>query len=127
VNTFFALASVLGLIVLLQGLMTLTRGFALRDETQYWWLDVVAGGLITLLGLWISTSDRAWDLRERAVFILLWVGFLAIFRGISDIALAFSLRAIGREAARMAAAGGEAPTIPAQGRRTSAAQEAQRG
>jgi uncharacterized membrane protein HdeD (DUF308 family) len=120
VNTFFALASVLGLIVLLQGITTLTRGFALRDETRYWWLDVVAGGLVTALGLWISTSDRAWGLRDRAVFILLWVGFLAIFRGLSDIALAFSLRSMAKEAGREMAADAEAPPIPVQERRATA-------
>lgn len=92
VNSVFALASVLGLLLFLQGIFTLARGLALRDETPYWWLDVLAGGLITALAIWVSTSDRAWGLTERAVFILIWVGFMAIFRGVSDVALAFSLR-----------------------------------
>jgi uncharacterized membrane protein HdeD (DUF308 family) len=92
VNSVFALASVLGLLLFLQGIFTLTRGLALRDETPFWWLDVVAGALITALAIWVSTSDRAWGLAERTVFILIWVGFLAIFRGVSDVALAFSLR-----------------------------------
>jgi uncharacterized membrane protein HdeD (DUF308 family) len=126
VNTFFALASVLGLVVLLQGLTTLTRGFALRDETQYWWLDIVAGGLVTVLGLWISTSDRIWNLDQRAAFILLWVGFLAIFRGISDIAMAFSLRSLAKAGDRALATGG-APPIPTQDRRAPAAQEVRPG
>jgi uncharacterized membrane protein HdeD (DUF308 family) len=92
VNSFFALASVLGLLLFLQGIFTLTRGLALRDESPYWWLDVTAGGLLTVLAIWISTSDRAWNLADRAFFILIWVGFMAIFRGVSDVALAFSLR-----------------------------------
>jgi uncharacterized membrane protein HdeD (DUF308 family) len=97
VNSFFALASVLGLLLLLQGIFTLVRGLALREESTYWWLDVVGGSLITLLGIWVSTSDRMWSLGNRAVFILAWVGFMAIFRGISDIALAFSLRRFGNQ------------------------------
>jgi uncharacterized membrane protein HdeD (DUF308 family) len=92
VNTAFALASVLGLLLFLQGVLTLTRGLVLRDETPYWWLDLISGGLLTLLAIWVSTSDRVWDLAGRTVFILAWVGFMAIFRGVSDIALAFSLR-----------------------------------
>jgi uncharacterized membrane protein HdeD (DUF308 family) len=92
VNSFFALASVLGLLLFLQGIFTLTRGLAMRDESPYWWLDVVAGGLLTALAIWVSTSDRMWGLADRAVFILVWVGFMAIFRGVSDVALAFSLR-----------------------------------
>jgi hypothetical protein len=50
------LASVLGLLLFLQGIFTLTRGLALRDETPFWWLDVVAGALITALAIWVSTS-----------------------------------------------------------------------
>jgi uncharacterized membrane protein HdeD (DUF308 family) len=97
INSVFALASVLGLLLFLQGIFTLTRGLALRDETPYWWLDVTAGGLITALAIWVSTSDRAWGLAERAAFILIWVGFMAIFRGVSDVALAFSLRRLGMQ------------------------------
>lgn len=92
VNSFFALASVLGLLLFIQGIFTLSRGLALRDESPYWWLDVTAGGLLTVLAIWISTSDRAWGLADRAFFILIWVGLMAIFRGVSDVALAFSLR-----------------------------------
>jgi uncharacterized membrane protein HdeD (DUF308 family) len=110
VNTFFALASVLGLLLFLQGFVTLMRGFALRDESPYWWLDLVAGGLLVLLAIWVSTSDRVWDLAGRAVFILAFVGFMAIFRGISDLVLAFSLRKLASDT----------EGIPAQARRTPA-------
>jgi uncharacterized membrane protein HdeD (DUF308 family) len=133
VNTFFALASVLGLLLLLQGALTLVRGLALRDETPHWWLEAVIGGLLLLLGLWVSTSDRVWNLAGRAVFILLWVGLMALFRGVSDIMLAFSLRRFGvaGEARRPAAAvAGPAPSIPVQERREpardTAAEEAPR-
>jgi uncharacterized membrane protein HdeD (DUF308 family) len=95
VNTFFALASVLGLLLFLQGVTYLIRGVALKDATPYWWLDVVSGGLLTLLAIWVSTSDRMY-FGTRAALILLWVGFMAIFRGFSDIGLAFTLRRIGR-------------------------------
>jgi uncharacterized membrane protein HdeD (DUF308 family) len=97
INSVFALASVLGLLLFLQGIFTLTRGLALRDESPYWWLDVAAGGLITVLAIWVATSDRMWGLADRAVFILVWVGFMAIFRGVSDVALAFSLRRLGTQ------------------------------
>jgi len=113
VNTFFALVSVLGLLLFLQGITTLARGVALRDETPHWWLDLVSGGLLVLLAIWVSSSDRTWDLADRASFVLLWVGFLAVFRAISDVMLAFSLRRMGRD--------GEMPAIPRQERRAPAA------
>lgn len=117
INTFFALASVLGLLLFLEGVFVLARGVALRDVSPYWWLDVVGGGLLTLLAIWISTSDRVWTLGARAVFILLWVGFMAIFRAISDIGLAFSLRHFAHEEERreqLAAGEHPASAIPAQ-------------
>jgi uncharacterized membrane protein HdeD (DUF308 family) len=91
IDTFFALASVLGLILLLQGSLYIVRGIALRDLSPYWWLELLTGVLLALLGMWVSVSDRVFDLAGRTAFILLWVGFMALFRGISDIALAFSM------------------------------------
>jgi uncharacterized membrane protein HdeD (DUF308 family) len=91
IDTFFALASVLGLILLLQGALYFGRGIALRDVSPYWGLEVLAGALISLLGVWVSVSDRVFDLSGRTAFILLWVGFMALFRGVSDIVLGFSM------------------------------------
>ena len=92
INTFFALASVLGLLLFLQGFFYVMEGLALREASPYWWLSLGSGILLIALGLWVSTSDREWNLASRAAFILLWVGFMAIFRGVRDIALAFELR-----------------------------------
>jgi uncharacterized membrane protein HdeD (DUF308 family) len=96
VNTFFALASVLGLLLFLQGALYIARSVALRDRSPYWGITLASGVLTVLLAVWVSTSDRVWTLGARAGFILLWVGFMAIFRGASDIALAFELRRLGR-------------------------------
>jgi uncharacterized membrane protein HdeD (DUF308 family) len=118
IESVFALASVLGLLLFLQGILTLARGVAMRDESPHWWLEVVSGGLLILLALWVSSSRGVWTLGTRVAFILLWVGFMAIFRGISDIVLAFSLHRIGKAAAAATAAGpGTAPPIPSQERR----------
>jgi len=52
-----------------------------------------------LLAFWISGSDRVYALRQRTYLILFWAGFLALFRGISQIMLAFGIRRVGRDAA----------------------------
>jgi len=121
INTVFALASVLGLLLFLQGVVSLTQGIAMRDASAHWWLEVLSGGLFIVLALWVSSSDRVWDLAGRTAFILLWVGFLAILRGISAIVLAFSLHAIAKEGEApeegATAGAAAAPTIPAQERR----------
>lgn len=128
INTFFALASVLGLLLFLQGFLYIALGAALRDESPYWWLQLTSGVLLVLLAGWMSTSDRVWTLAARSVFILLAVGFMAVFRGVSDIALAFDLHRFGSEdagrQAEPAAAGAPRP-IPAQRAPSEAAQDRQ--
>jgi uncharacterized membrane protein HdeD (DUF308 family) len=126
VNTFFALASVLGLILILEGGFEVARGVAARDENPYWWVGLVSGGLILLLGFWVSSSDRVFDLAARSALILLWVGFMALFRGISEIMLAFGLRRLGTAAAHAEAVGAAdtadaTATIPPQDRRAAPA------
>ena len=125
VNTFFALASMLGLLLFLEGFSYVAQAFVLRDDSPYWWLQLVSGGLLVLLALWISTSDRMWDLAARASFILVWVGFTAVFRGFRDIALAFELRRMGQQAEAVLEDSGE-PFVPAQERRTAAEQSGAR-
>lgn len=122
INTFFALASMLGLLLFLQGVFYIARSLALRDESPYWWLGLVSGVLIALLALWVSTSDRVWDLANRAAFILLWVGFMAIFRGLSDIVLAFELRRLGKAQPDEleSVAGGAPRPVPAEERQSPA-------
>jgi hypothetical protein len=44
-------------------------------------------------------SDRVYALAQRTYLILFWAGFLALFRGFSQIMLAFSIGHAGEEAA----------------------------
>ena len=97
INTFFALASVLGLILLFYGAFEIVRGVASRDENRFWWVGLVTGILLILLAFWVSSSDREFNLANRAFLILFWVGFMALIRGFTQIMLAFSLRHAGRE------------------------------
>ncbi|MEV4265267.1 DUF308 domain-containing protein [Kribbella sp. NPDC049584] len=99
VNTFFALASVLGLILFLYGAFDIIQAIASRPVNPYWWLSLITGILLVLLAFWVSGSDRVYNLGQRAFLILFWVGFLALFRGFSQIVMAFTVRHAGHEAA----------------------------
>jgi hypothetical protein len=99
INTFFALASVLGLLLLIQGAFEITRAIVTRPENDLWWLSLISGILLILLAFWVSSSDRVFDLANRAALILFWVGFMAIFRGFSTIAMAFAVRHAGKRLA----------------------------
>jgi uncharacterized membrane protein HdeD (DUF308 family) len=97
VNTFFALASVLGLILIFYGAFEIVRAVASREENRYWWVGLVTGILLLLLAFWVSSSDREFNLASRAYLIQFWVGFMALIRGFSQIMLAFSIRRVGRD------------------------------
>jgi uncharacterized membrane protein HdeD (DUF308 family) len=114
VNTFFALASVLGLILIFYGTFEIARAVSSRDENPYWWIGLVSGILLLLLAFWVSSSDREFNLGARSVLILLWVGFMALFRGISEIMQAFALRRLKTAAGRLPGAADEVPPVPAQ-------------
>ena len=105
VNTFFALASVLGLILVFYGAFDIIRGVASRATNPYWWLQLITGILLVLLAFWVSGSDRVYALAQRTYLILFWVGFLALFRGFSQLILAFTVRHAGQEAAAIDPAG----------------------
>jgi uncharacterized membrane protein HdeD (DUF308 family) len=74
---------------------------ASQAVNPYWWLQLITGLLLILLAFWVSGSDRVFALAQRTYLILFWVGFLALFRGFSQIMLAFSVRHAGQEAAAL--------------------------
>jgi uncharacterized membrane protein HdeD (DUF308 family) len=88
INAFWALASVLGLLLIFEGTLTIISSIAAREISGTWWLGLVAGILEILLGFWASQQLFP----ARAELLLLWVGFFALFRGISEIVIAFELR-----------------------------------
>ena len=88
INAFWALASVIGLLFVLYGALDIISSVAAREISGTWWLGLVAGILLILLGFWASQQMFP----ARAALVLLWVGFFALFRGISEIVIAFELR-----------------------------------
>jgi len=99
INTFFALASVLGLVLILYGTFEIFRATASRSVNPYWGFGLAAGILMIVLAFWVSGSDRVYALAQRSYLILFWVGFFALFKGISQIMMAFGVHHAGKEAA----------------------------
>jgi uncharacterized membrane protein HdeD (DUF308 family) len=87
-NAFWALASILGLLLIFQGTLYIITSVATREVNPMWWLSLVVGILEILLGFWASQQYRP----VQGALLLLWVGFFALFRGISEIVIAFQLR-----------------------------------
>jgi uncharacterized membrane protein HdeD (DUF308 family) len=97
VETFFALASVLGLILIIYGTFEIVRAVASRTVNSYWWVGLITGILLILLAFWVSGSDRVYALAQSTYLILFWVGLFALFKGIMQIVLAFGVRRAGKE------------------------------
>lgn len=104
IDTFFALASVLGLILIFYGTFEIARAFSSRDVNPYWWIGLITGILLLLLAFWVSGSDRVYALAQRTYLILFWVGFFALFKGITQIVNAFGIRHAGKVASEPLAA-----------------------
>jgi hypothetical protein len=91
-NAFWALASVLGLLLILRGTFDLISAVATKDINSAWWLGMLVGILEIFLGFWASQQR----LPVQGALLLVWVGFFALFRGISEIVVAFQLRSAQR-------------------------------
>jgi uncharacterized membrane protein HdeD (DUF308 family) len=87
-DTFFALASVLGLVLVFMGTLEIIEATMTRHLNPLWGLGLFAGILMLLLGIWVS--QRYYP--ASAALILVWVGFMAMFRGIGQIVMAFGVR-----------------------------------
>jgi uncharacterized membrane protein HdeD (DUF308 family) len=85
---FWALATIFGLLLVFRGSLDLVTSIYAREINPAWWLGMTAGVLEILLGFWVSQQEFP----ARALLLLIWVGFFALFRGFSDILLAFELR-----------------------------------
>jgi len=84
----WSLASVLGLLLIFKGTLDIISAVMTKEINPSWWLGLVAGILELVLGFWASQQRFP----ARGALLLLWVGFFALFRGISEIVVAFELR-----------------------------------
>ena len=87
-NAFWALASVLGLLLVFKGTLDIIGAVMTKEVNPSWWLGLLTGILELVLGFWASQQDFP----ARGTLLLLWVGFFALFRGISEIVIGFELR-----------------------------------
>jgi uncharacterized membrane protein HdeD (DUF308 family) len=87
-GAFWALATIFGLLLIFRGSLDLVTSVSSREINPAWWLGLIAGVVEIFLGFWVSQQEFP----ARAVLLLIWVGFFALFRGFSDILLAFEVR-----------------------------------
>lgn len=95
-QAFWALASVLGFMLLLVGVYEIARAFVTKSENEGWWLSLVVGILYLVLAFWVSQQLDP----VKGQLLLFIIGIFALLRGMSEIVLAFALRSAGKDLAK---------------------------
>jgi uncharacterized membrane protein HdeD (DUF308 family) len=91
---------------LLYGIIDIVFAFSTRELERLWWIKLITGIIMVLLGFWaISPDAETVSTYRGAVLLVVWIGVAALFRGISDIIVGFRLRSVHK--------GLEAPTAAA--------------
>jgi uncharacterized membrane protein HdeD (DUF308 family) len=89
-RTFVAIASILGYMFAVIGIMWVVEAFLARDYAGLWWLHLVAGILMMVQGLWLSGQF----LITQAAALLIFAGVWAMMRGFLDITAFFTMRSV---------------------------------
>jgi uncharacterized membrane protein HdeD (DUF308 family) len=85
--TFLVLARILAWLLLFKGCADFVLALGRRGEDTLWWLRLAVGALAIAIAFWAAASAT-----RSAGLLMLWIGLLAVTKGITDIVLAFELR-----------------------------------
>jgi uncharacterized membrane protein HdeD (DUF308 family) len=86
-NAFATLAALIAFFVLFKGIFDVIASFMTRRLFALWWLQLVLGVFEIGLAFWIAGSFR-----ESAILLVVYVGLVALMRGLTEFFLAFKLR-----------------------------------
>lgn len=87
-RTFLSIANILGFIFLMIGVSWMIEAFASRDMSDLWWLSLVAGIIMVVMGFWLSGQF----LFAKAETLLIFAGIWALMRGVLSIVTAFQVK-----------------------------------
>jgi uncharacterized membrane protein HdeD (DUF308 family) len=96
-QTFLVLSALAGWLLFFYGIIDIVFAFSTRRVESLWWMQLITGILMVLLGFWaISPDAETVSTYRGSVLLAVWIGVAALFRGVSDIVVGFRLRS-GRE------------------------------
>jgi uncharacterized membrane protein HdeD (DUF308 family) len=97
-ETFLVLSAIVGWLLLFYGIIDIVFAFSTRHLEGLWWMQLISGIIMVLLGFWAISPDSATVATYRgAVLLVVWIGVAALFRGISDLIVGFRLRSAHKE------------------------------
>jgi len=91
VHTFLAVASILGILLVLVGIFWIIEAFATSASDDIWWVRLIAGFVMIGLGFWVDSQLLA----TQAYTLLVVVGVWALLHGVTDIIKAFAIKKLG--------------------------------
>jgi uncharacterized membrane protein HdeD (DUF308 family) len=97
-STFLVLSALTGWLLFFWGIIDIVFAFSTRQVESLWWVQLITGIIMILLGFWaIGPDDETVSTYRGAVLLAVWIGLAALFRGISDIFVGFRLRSVHEE------------------------------
>ena len=90
-NAFATLAALIGFFLLFKGIFDLTIAFMTKAQFELWWLQLIVGIIEILLAFWVAGSFE-----KKTILLVIWVGVIALSRGITELFLAFKLLRLNR-------------------------------
>ncbi len=93
-NAFATLAALIAFFLLVKGIFDVTVAFFTKGYFDLWWLQLVLGIFEIVLAFWVAGSFR-----QSAILLVVYVGVVALTRGITELFVAFKLRSVKRELA----------------------------
>jgi uncharacterized membrane protein HdeD (DUF308 family) len=91
-NAFATLAALMGFFLLVKGVFDLTVAFMTKGYFDLWWVQLMLGILEILFAFWVAGSFR-----NKVILLVVYVGIVALSRGITEIFLAFKLKSLGKQ------------------------------
>jgi uncharacterized membrane protein HdeD (DUF308 family) len=83
---FTTLAALIAFFVLAKGIFDVSVAFVTKEHFDGWWLQLTAGIVEIVLAFWVAGSFR-----ERTILLVVYVGVIALIRGVTELLLAFKL------------------------------------
>ena len=93
-QAFTTIASLMGFFLLFKGIFDVMAAFVAKQQFELWWLQLTLGIIEILLAFWVSGSFR-----QKAILLVIYVGVIALTRGISELFLAFKLKGLKKDLA----------------------------
>jgi uncharacterized membrane protein HdeD (DUF308 family) len=91
-TAFTTLAALMAFFFLVKGIFDITVSFFTKGVFDLWWVQLVLGIVEIVLAFWVAGSFR-----QSAILLVVYVGIIALTRGITELFVAFKLRSLKKE------------------------------